>query len=38
MWKDENEQKTLSPSDMEKRVELKFGKYTRGGWISFKID
>jgi putative DNA primase/helicase len=38
MWKDENEQKTLSPSDMEKRVEAVYGKYTRGGWISFKID
>jgi phage/plasmid-associated DNA primase len=38
MWKDENEQKTLSPSDMEKKVEAKFGKYTRGGWTTFKID
>ena len=38
MWKDENEQRTLSPADMEKRVEAVYGKYTRGGWISFKID
>jgi P4 family phage/plasmid primase-like protien len=37
-WKDENEQRTLSPADMEKKVEAKFGKYTRGGWLSFKID
>jgi P4 family phage/plasmid primase-like protien len=38
MWKDDNDQKGLSPTDMEKRVELQFGKYTRGGWTSFKID
>ena len=38
MWKDENEQRTLSPADMEKRVEAVYGKYTRGGWLTFKID
>ena len=38
LWKDENEQKTLSPSDMEKRVEAVYGKYTRGGWTTFKLD
>jgi P4 family phage/plasmid primase-like protien len=37
-WKDENDQKTLSPSDMEKRVEAVYGKYTRGGWLTFKLD
>ena len=37
-WKDDNDQKTLSPADMEKRVEAKFGKYTRGGWLTFKLD
>ena len=37
-WKDENDQRTLSPSDMEKRVEAKFGKYMKGGWTNFKIE
>ena len=37
-WKDQNDQKTLSPSDLEKRVEAKYGKYPRGGWTCIKID
>jgi P4 family phage/plasmid primase-like protien len=37
-WKDDNEQRTLSPTDLEKKMEQRFGKYPRGGWTSFKID
>ncbi len=37
-WKDDNDQKTLSPTDMEKRVEAAFGKYMKGGWTQFKIE
>lgn len=37
-WKDQNDQKTLSASDLEKRIELKYGKYPRGGWTNIKID
>uniref|UniRef100_A0A6C0JYF9 SF3 helicase domain-containing protein n=1 Tax=viral metagenome TaxID=1070528 RepID=A0A6C0JYF9_9ZZZZ len=37
-WKDENDQKALSASDMEKRVEAKFGAFHRGGWTTFRID
>ena len=28
----------LSPTDMEKRVEVTYGKYHRGGWTNFKIE
>ena len=38
IWKDENEQRTLSPGDLEKKIEQRFGKYPRGGWTSFKLD
>jgi P4 family phage/plasmid primase-like protien len=37
-WKDDNDQKTLSPADMIKRIELLYGKYHRGGWTNFKIE
>jgi phage/plasmid-associated DNA primase len=37
-WKDDNEQRTLSPTDLEKRLENMFGKYPRGGWTNFKIE
>lgn len=37
-WKDDNDQRTLSPTDLEKRVIEKFGKYMKGGWTQFKID
>jgi phage/plasmid-associated DNA primase len=37
-WKDDNDQKSLSPSDMVKRVETQFGRYPRGGWTTFRID
>lgn len=37
-WKNDNDLKTLSPSDMEKRVEGMYGKYMRGGWTAFKIE
>jgi P4 family phage/plasmid primase-like protien len=37
-WKDDNDQRTLSPSDLEKRVEVVYGKYMRGGWTTFKLE
>jgi len=37
-WKDENDQRTLQPSELEKRLETQYGKYPRGGWTNFKID
>jgi len=37
-WKDENDKKSLSVSDLEKRIETDFGEYTRGGWTTFKLD
>jgi putative DNA primase/helicase len=37
-WRDQNDLKTLSPSDLEKRVEATHGKYPRGGWTCIKID
>jgi putative DNA primase/helicase len=36
-WMSDNDVR-LSPSDMEKRVELQFGKYHKGGWTSFRMD
>lgn len=37
-WKEDNDQRALSPTDLEKRVIEKFGKYMKGGWTQFKID
>jgi P4 family phage/plasmid primase-like protien len=36
-WLVDNDLK-LSPAEMEKRVEVTYGKYMRGGWTSFKIE
>jgi P4 family phage/plasmid primase-like protien len=36
-WKEENDQKTLSPADMEKRMEAQFGKYVKPGWTTIKL-
>jgi P4 family phage/plasmid primase-like protien len=37
-WKDENDKKTLSVADLEKRIEAQYGAYPRGGWTNFKIE
>jgi phage/plasmid-associated DNA primase len=37
-WKNENDQRSLLPTDMEKRIELLFGRFKKGGWTNFKID
>jgi P4 family phage/plasmid primase-like protien len=37
-WKDDNDLRTLSPADMEKRIEALYGKYPRGGWTNFKLE
>jgi phage/plasmid-associated DNA primase len=37
-WKDQNDQKTLSPVDLEKRMETLFGKYSRNGWTNVRLE
>lgn len=37
-WKAENDQRSLLPADMEKRIELHFGKFKKGGWTNFKVE
>jgi len=36
-WKDENDQRSLAPADMEKRIVEKFGRFPENGWMNFKI-
>jgi len=36
-WKLQNEQLSLSVSDLIKRVTEQYGKYPRGGWTNFRI-
>lgn len=36
-WKEENDQRSLLPGEMEKRIELMFGKFPVGGWLNFKV-
>ena len=36
-WKIQNEQMTLAPSDLEKRIIELYGKCPRGGWSNFRI-
>jgi P4 family phage/plasmid primase-like protien len=37
-WKDENDMRDLTATDMERRVETMFGKYPKTGWTTFRID
>jgi len=37
-WKEENDQRSLLPMDMEKRIEERFGPYRPGGWTKFKLN
>lgn len=37
MWMVDNDLR-LSPADLEKRMEVIYGKYPRGGWTNFKMD
>jgi len=36
-WKTDNDLRTLKIQDMEKRVEVMYGKYMKGGWTSFTL-
>jgi phage/plasmid-associated DNA primase len=36
-WMLDNDIK-LSPTDMEKRVEIQYGKYRKGGWTNFHLE
>jgi plasmid replication initiation protein len=36
-WKIQNEQMSLTPSDLEKRIVELYGKYSKGGWTTFRI-
>jgi len=39
IWKDQNDRKTLSSSDLQKRIEAKYGKYpSSGGWANIKLE
>ena len=38
VWKDQNDQKQLIANDMEKRIEVLYGKYPKGGWSNFKLE
>ena len=37
-WKDENDKKSLSVTELEKRIEAQYEKYPRGGWTNFKLE
>lgn len=37
-WKEENDQRSLLPLDMEKRIVEVFGKYPSGGWTNFQLN
>jgi P4 family phage/plasmid primase-like protien len=37
VWKDENDQRSLAPADMEKRIIEQFGKCPENGWPNFKL-
>jgi P4 family phage/plasmid primase-like protien len=37
-WKEENDQRSLLPLDMEKRIVEVFGKYPAGGWTNFQLN
>jgi len=37
-WRDENDQKSLSVAELEKRIELQYGKIPKNGWSNFKIE
>jgi P4 family phage/plasmid primase-like protien len=37
-WKEENDQRSLLPLDMEKRIVEVFGKYPVGGWTNFQLS
>jgi phage/plasmid-associated DNA primase len=36
-WCSDNELR-LAPNEMEKRVEVAYGKFHKGGWTNFKIE
>ena len=36
-WKDENDQRSLAPADMEKRIIEQFGKCPEDGWANFRL-
>lgn len=36
-WKDENDQRSLQPQDLEKRIIELYGKYPAGGWKNFQV-
>lgn len=37
-WKEESDQRTLAPLDMEKRIVSLFGACPKGGWTNFKLE
>jgi phage/plasmid-associated DNA primase len=37
-WKEESDQRTLAPLDMEKRIISLYGACPKGGWTNFKLE
>jgi hypothetical protein len=37
-WREDNDMRSLLATDLEKRIEMQFGKPARGGWVNFKLD
>jgi len=37
-WKEESEQKSLAPADLEKRIIGLYGAYPKKGWVNFKLE
>ena len=37
-WREDNDMRSLLATELEKRIEMQFGKPARGGWVNFKLD
>jgi P4 family phage/plasmid primase-like protien len=37
-WKEESDQRLLTPLDMEKRIVSLYGACPKGGWVNFKLE
>jgi P4 family phage/plasmid primase-like protien len=37
-WKEESDQRVLTPLDMEKRIVSLYGACPKGGWVNFKLE
>jgi len=37
-WREDNDMRSLLATELDKRIEMQFGKPPRGGWVNFKLD